>query len=274
MNAASVTGAESCRREIYLLGAGVEFPGQVTAQTLEILGKCRKIYTNITEQGLQGLPDDILSKCVSLWPLYQDGRLRRENYADVTAAILAAGERETPIGWLTPGHPTVFDSVTQLLIEAGKERGWAVHVIPAISCIDTILADVGYDPANGLLIHDTTSLVMMEFPLTPGIALLLLQPSTFQTDRAFLKNVQSGPDLAALSAYFLEVYPPDHHYAFVSSSTHTGGRAQVTWGKLSEMASAPFRTVGGASLFVPAAATKAFSSQGKTSALIPGVRAN
>lgn len=263
MNEPSVSVSQGSVRDIYLLGAGVAFPGHVTAQTIDILRTCRRTYTNIEETNLGGLPGDILSRCVSLWPLYQDGRLRKENYADVAEAILAGGERESPIAWLTPGHPTVFDSVSQLLISAGKQRNWNVHVIPAISCIDTILADVGYDPANGLLIHDTTSFVKMEFPLITSIAILLLQPSTFGTERAFLKNAQTGPDLASLSEYFLRAYPPEHNCAFVSSSNLSGSSAQVAWGKISEMGSVPFRTVAGASLFVPAVGTKKLSSRNK-----------
>jgi len=268
MNASSNSGTASVSQILYLVGAGVLFPNHITLQTLEILNSCKRVYTNIQESNLAGLPSEIRSKCVTLWPMYQDGRLRRENYSDVSKYILSAAELESPIAWLTPGHPVVFDSVTQLLLAGGRERGWNIPIIPGISCVDTILAEVGYDPASGLLIHDTTSLVNMDFPLTPSIALLLLQPSTFNTDRSHFTTKTSAPNLAPLGDYFLRAYPPDHLCAFVRSAT-TEGPAQVLWTDVAKLSTVPFLSVAGTSLFVPA-----LSREQRISALNLGVKAS
>ena len=184
--------------DLYLLGAGVAFPDHLTVQTIEILSTCARICTNLPDSRLSGLPADLREKCISLWPLYQDGRLRRENYRDVTNAILGEVEKAHPLAWLTPGHPMIFDSVSKSLLDAAHSRKWNVSIVPAISSLDTLLAELAYDPASGLLIHDATGLVRQNIPLPGSAALILLQISVFLSDRAHISLHQGMPDLTPL----------------------------------------------------------------------------
>ena len=157
------SGRPDQKPRLYLLGAGVSFPEHLTLQTLDILGACNRICSNLPQSDLDLLPNDLRIKCRSLWPIYQENRNRSDNYEDVSRAVLEAADNEPPVAWLTPGHPLIFDSVSQSLLKSGRDRGWNVQVTPAISSIDTILAEVGYDPANGLLVDaDETYILFVE----------------------------------------------------------------------------------------------------------------
>jgi hypothetical protein len=241
------------RADVYLLGAGLTFPEHLTIQTVEVLSACTHICTILPEARLNGLPQNIKDKCTSLWPLYQEGRVRTENYQDVTDAVIKAVEVSAPIAWLTPGHPIVFDSVSAALLREGKTRGWRVCVVPAISCIDTLLAELGYDPAYGLLILEATSLVRQSIPILPSIATILIQPSVFDIDVASMSSNHSGPDLSPLRDYLSRYYSLDHACAFVRTTSWAGARDEVTWLKLSELPSVPYPVLAGSSLFLPAA---------------------
>lgn len=238
--------------DLYLVGAGVSFPEQLTLQTITILTACRRICSNLPEDVLNALPEDLRTKCVSLWPLYQENRNRAENYRDVAQAVVDSTTHHRPVAWMTPGHPLVFDSVSEALLQAGRARGWRICVVPAISCFDTICAEVGYDPANGLVIHDATSLVMKNVPLLPSLAALLLQPSAFGSALTHYTSKWS-PDLSPLRDHLLQFYSPSHNCAFVRSASRHDGAAQVCWHKLSQLSSAPFDAVAGSTLFLPPA---------------------
>jgi hypothetical protein len=242
--------------DIYLVGAGVAFPEHLTIETIEILTVCERICTNLPEAALDGLPQDLRDKCVSLWPLYQDGRIRTENYRDVFNAIVELAEVKTPIAWLTPGHPVIFDSVSASLLNEGKARGWNLRVIPAVSCIDTLLAELGYDPAHGLLIHEATGLVRRRIPVVPSVAMMLLQPAVFDVDVAIISGDSSGPDLSPLRDYLIEFHSAEHECALIRSSSKAGERDLVTWLKLRDLAAVPYQLVAGATLFVPPAGAK------------------
>lgn len=236
--------------DLYLLGAGVSFPEQLTLQAIAILTACKRICSNLPENVLALLPEDLRANCVSLWPLYQDNRHRDENYRVVAEAVIDSAAEHRPVAWMTPGHPLVFDSVSRTLLQAARARGWKVSVIPGISCIDTICAEIGYDPAGGLVIHDATSLAMGNIPLLPSLAALLLQPSAFGSALAHYSS-EWTPNLSRLSDHLLQFYSPAHRCAFVRSASHKGGLSQVRWYELSQLNAAPFDVVVNSTLFLP-----------------------
>jgi len=239
--------------DVYLVGAGIIFPEHLTIETIEILTLCKRIATNLPEAILDGLPEDLRAKSVSLWSLYQDGRIRTENYSDVFQAIVELTEVDMPIAWLTPGHPVIFDSVSASLLTEGKARGWNVRVIPAVSSIDTMLAELGYDPAHGMLIHEATGLVRRRIPVVRSVALMLLQPAVFDVNVAIIAGDSAGPDLSPLRDYLCEFYAPEHRCAFIRSASNIGERDLVTWTTLRDLASVPYQRVAGSTLFVPPA---------------------
>lgn len=239
--------------DVYLVGAGVVFPEHLTVETIEILSACKRICTNLPESMLQALPQDLRDKCISLWSLYQDGRIRTENYLDVFRAIVELVEIETPVAWLTPGHPVIFDSVSASLINEGKARGWNLRIVPGISSIDTMLAALGYDPAHGMLIHEATGLVRRRIPVSPSMALMLLQPAVFDVNVAIISVGSAGPDLSPLRDYLGEFHSAEHMCAFIRSASRLGEQDLVTWTKLGDLASVPYDMVAGSTLFVPPA---------------------
>jgi hypothetical protein len=235
---------------LYLMGAGVSYPEQLTLESIEIMSSCTRICSNLPQSSLDRFPAHLRSKCQSLWPLYQEERKRADNYEDVAQAVIEATAATPPVAWLTSGHPLIFDSVSQYLLEAGRLRGWNIRVVPAISCIDTILAEVGYDPANGMVVYEASGLVIRRLPLIPSFATLLLQPSAFGSEVTHY-SAEWSPNLAPLRDYLLRFYGPKHRCAFVRSYSLLGGTAQIYWTDLAQMALSPFEAVAGSTLFVP-----------------------
>lgn len=241
--------------DLYLIGAGVSFPEHLTMQTLDIMEACIKICSNLPQTELDKLPEQLRMKCLSLWSLYHEHRDRSANYDDVAQAVIERISQGGPVAWLTPGHPLIFDSVSQSLLDASRVHGWKTSVIPAISCIDTILAQLGFDPANGLVIYEATSLVEHKLPLLPALATLLLQPSAFGSSLT-LYSTKWTPDLSPLSLHLLQFYPDDHRCAFVRSFSPWAGSDQISWWKLCDFALVPFEAIAGSTLFVPALASR------------------
>jgi uncharacterized protein len=239
--------------DLYIVGAGIAVPDHLTIQTVEVLRACTRIYTNLTESKLNLLPDDLRAKCISLWPLYQENRPRADNYRDVANAVVEKIANERPVAWLTPGHPLVFDSVSTTLIQAARARSWSVSIVPGISSLDTVLVELGYDPASGLLVHEATSLVMQNLALLPSVATLLLQPSAFGSHITHYSSQFEGPDLTLLRDHLLRFHVPEHPCAFVRSASSPGETNRLSWVQLRDLASAPYEAVAGSTLFLPPA---------------------
>jgi uncharacterized protein YabN with tetrapyrrole methylase and pyrophosphatase domain len=238
--------------DLYILGAGISFPEHLTIQTLNIMSECSKICSNLPASHLDRLPDDIRDKAQSLWPLYQDGRLRTSNYRDVTEAVLKiAEENPRPVAWLTQGHPTVFDSVSAALGREARSRAWQATVVPCVSSIDTVLSDLGIDPAGGFLIHEATSVYQGKVRLDPSLGTMLLQPSAFMSDRAQLTMSSGGPDLSPLRDYLLQFFDRSRACVFVRSSTAESSPSELTWTTVGQLAEVPFKAFAGSSLIIP-----------------------
>lgn len=243
--------------DLYLLGAGVSFPDHLTSETLSVLDRCVRICSNMPDTVLDALPEGLRAKCISLRPLYRDKRRRLENYRDVIAAVLDTVARERPVAWITPGHPNVFDSVTSGLLRAAEAQGLRIRTLPGISSFDTIFAELGFDPAEGLFVHEATSVIARNIALQPAVATLLLQPGVFGSQIAHTETPYAELNLARLRDYLLRFFAPEHRCAFVRSAEARGLRSQEAWVHLANLASVPYDTVVGSTLFIPAVPTNA-----------------
>jgi len=237
--------------ELFLVGAGVCFPDQLTSEALEALRRSRAILTIVPQTALRDLTPTLLSKCVTLWHLYEPLRPRAENYRAVVDSVLDRAKEGGTTSWLTPGHPLVFDSVSEGLRREAPPLGITVHVLPAVSCIDTILADVGYEPANGLVIHEATVVVAGRIPLNPDLAAILLQIGVFGTNMPRLTGSEPMPELAPLRDHLLRFFPPEHRVAFVRSRWSSQSPGSVEWTPLARMLEVMKQRVDGTTLFVP-----------------------
>jgi tetrapyrrole methylase family protein/MazG family protein len=238
--------------DLYLLGAGVQFPSHLSLETIEIFDRCNRVVTNLPSDHLSLLPKEICKRIESVWHLYQPGRLRVDNYADVVKAVLAAAEAKRPIAWLTFGHPMIFDSVTGELLQESRRRNWQTQVVPAISSIDTLLATIEFEPANGIFIYEATSLVRRQIQLNPRIATMLLQPSAFQSDRAMLRSQDVVVNLAPLCDYLKQFYPETHNCVFVRSANTDADDGRITWAELRDFEAVDAMAIAGSTLFIPA----------------------
>jgi len=237
--------------DLYILGSGVLFPEHLTLETLDILQACLKICTNLPQSKIELLPESIKSKVINFSSLYKQGRVRLENYRDVIDAVLNAVTSDGPTVWLTPGHPSVFDRVTSTLLLEGRSKGFKVSIFPGISCIDTILADVEYEPANGLIVHEATSLVKKGLPLNSNFSTMLLQPSVFFSERAHLSLESVNPDLAPLKDYLLNFYDKMHKVAFIRSYSDLNLAPNIYWVSIDQLTTTPSDQIAGSTLWIP-----------------------
>jgi uncharacterized protein YabN with tetrapyrrole methylase and pyrophosphatase domain len=239
--------------DIFILGTGIRFPDQITLEVLGALNECEKIFTLLTEDEISALPDKIAKKCESMWPRYRQDRRRDDNYAEVAAEILAATQERTPVGWLTRGNPRILDSVSQRLVTAGAQKELSVTVLPAVSSLDSVLIDVGYDPAGGLLVVEATAALIGRTQFMPEIAALILQPGVFGTFYPRLTEDRSDLDLRKLSDYLLDFYPADHSLALVASSSRRDSAPVTVWTTISTLADTDPNAVLRSTIFIPPA---------------------
>lgn len=237
--------------DIYVLGVGQRFPDHLTLEVVEVLRTCSAVYTLLDASELPGLPGEIAERCVPVGGLYQPGRERDLNYADVFETVLKGAGQGTPVAWLTRGSPRILDSVSQRLVDEGARLGLVVTALPSVSSVDTVLNDVGYDPARGVLIVEGTHAVMHRTPFVPTVATLIFQPSVFGTFRPRFSLDGPGVDLTPLRRHLDRHFPGEHPVAFVTSSSDRRVAARIHWTTVGLIADTPYPYVAGSTVFIP-----------------------
>lgn len=242
------TDPPACRIDI--VGSGISVPDQLTLQGIRVLSSAAEIWTNAPEELYDSIAQVAGKTPRSLWPFYRTDRTRRENYASVTSHLQERAGAASHVAYLTQGHPLILDSVASNLLSTGNSSGIAVSVTPGISSIDTIIADIGYEPARGLQIFDATTFVRLNAPASESAGLLLLQPGVFGIDVPRAALGTQTPDLSRLTDALSRIYPQNHPALLIRSANVTVPK-QEFWTEIGKLRSAPGSALAGSTLWIP-----------------------
>jgi siroheme synthase len=211
--------AVSAHEGIVIVGSGIMVPDQLTLQALRILTKASEVWTNVPEPEHAELAKTIGRYPHSLWPFFQSDRPRIVNYEAIVAHLLQRASAVRQVAYLTQGHPMVLDRVATELLRQSSNGGVPVSVIPGVSSVDTILADIRYEPARGLQVFDATNFVRRGMKIDGRAGLLLLQPGVFGIDMPRLTSDAPAPQLTELRDALCTTYPEEHPAVLVRSAT-------------------------------------------------------
>jgi len=135
---------------------------------------------------------------------------KHDQFADVYAAIvqrlLAGAATGTGIVYAVPGHPSVGEATTPLLLNLAAAQNRSVHLIGGISFVEAAYTEVGQDIMNGGQVVDAMLLAQQHHPqVEPSLPLLVGQ--------VYSRAVASDLKLTLLNAY-----PPDHQVTVLAAT--------------------------------------------------------
>lgn len=208
--------------DIYIVGTGMVGYTQLTMQARQALERAERTYI-VDGQPLvvDHVRSEYCEEVVDLSEEYTDGENRAEIYERMARRVLDdAEETDGPVTLALYGHPMVFVSPSQIVIERAPRRGLDVEVQPGISAIDCIYADLGFDPAeNGVQMFEATDLLLREFPLNPEVPAMIWQIEAVET----IHHTERGSDPVKYERfrdYLLEFYPDDHEVHLLQTAMY------------------------------------------------------
>ena len=163
--------------DIYIAGLGIRSVAQVTRETEEALRQCREILFVdggiATEKWLSTL-------CETVTPLYHEsyaeGGARRSAYHSMAARVVDAARSRPPVAFAMHGHAIVGTTAPQLIVKAAEALGLTVEVLPGISALDSLFADLMFDPvAEGAQMFEATDMLLRRRPIQNDLPLILWQ---------------------------------------------------------------------------------------------------
>lgn len=97
-------------------------------------------------------------------------------YARVAETVLATAAQDPPVLFLSQGSPLLLNSITRYLAVEARARNLSVLILPGVSPVDAVVADLGIDVGgSGLQIIAARGFIDRPDLINPGMPLLLLE---------------------------------------------------------------------------------------------------
>lgn len=163
----------------------------------------------------------------SLDSLYGPDKERRRTYDEMAEAFLGPARRGLRSCAVLYGHPGVFGLPAHLAVARARAEGICARMLPAVSTLDCLFADLGLDPGDtGLYCFEATHFLHRRPPVDLDATLVLLQPGMIGEHGG-----EPSPAVAGLYRQLVEqlaeLYGPEREAVLYTASPYPGGRPTV-----------------------------------------------
>jgi hypothetical protein len=243
--------------DIWIAGLGIATACQVTREVEQAIRASREVLYLDTGVATRRYLDGLCARVTSLYEdTYFEERSRDSGYRRLAARVVAAALDHPPVTLAIHGHPLVAATAPFLVMEQARSAGLSVRVLPGISAIDTVLADLCLDPVvHGIQMYEATDLLLRRRPLQPDVPALLWQIGPLETCLHSMR-VSSAERFARLVAHLRLFYPPRHRVVAIYCSPHPLMPPAVLAFELEDMGQHAAEIHSGFSLYLPPAGSR------------------
>ncbi|MFB6176662.1 MAG: SAM-dependent methyltransferase [Halobaculum sp.] len=239
--------------DIYVTGTGMVGTRQFTRQVSSAFEQSETVYL-VHGQGTvrRQVADRYDATVVDLTDEYEEGGPRDATYERMAEAVLSgAADASEPVSFALYGHPMVYVSPAQHVVERAPDRGLETTIYPGISAMDCLYVDLHLDPAaNGIQMFEATDLLLREFEPTPDVPLMLWQIGSVETE--LYSTADNAPErFTRIREYLQRFYPDDHTVYLLRTATYPFTDSQQLPFQLSEFEAMHDRIGALHTLYVP-----------------------
>ena len=213
--------------DIFVVGLGIVHVDQLTRETERYMALSNEILYVERGAGVHKFLESKCGKVTDLTRLYVEGGDRLRTYREMAAAVVSAALDRPPVTFALYGHPLIFSYPPFLVREMARYLGLTVKLLPGISAMDCMFADLAIDPSmSGIQIYEATDILIRKRPLQNDVPALIWQIGSLET--SLYSEHASGPErFSRFKKHMFQFYPEKHVVYAVSSATHPLLRPQI-----------------------------------------------
>ena len=232
-----------------VVGTGIQSGRDFSPQAIHRIRTAEKVFflvaDSVTALWLKQLNPD----AESLGGFYSPKKRRIQTYTEMTDRIVSFVQQGADVCVVSYGHPGVSVYATHKAIARAKAMGVEATMMPAVSCIDCLIADLGIDPAHGFAIFDATDFLFRRHRFDAHSGLMLTQIAV-TAHGGYKKNGAYGRrGLRALITKLVGTYGRDHRVVVYQASPYAVTEPSIQWVALADVPSATI--VETSTLYVP-----------------------
>jgi uncharacterized protein YabN with tetrapyrrole methylase and pyrophosphatase domain len=198
------------RPQVDVIIAGIPIGGieRITPETLNAFRQARVIFD------LTSNPwplRDLRDRVIDLDAFYWTGEVDERVYKRIADQVLKEAANGPGVVLAVDGHPGIYQDLSWDILARGRRYGLKVRILPALSCLDAMVALCGLQiGAEGLQILEATTIVGYNLPINPFINLLVMQIGWFGTSLLAEVAANKRSRFTPFVEYLRRCYPHDH----------------------------------------------------------------
>jgi Tetrapyrrole (Corrin/Porphyrin) Methylases len=208
-------------------GSGISAIGQFTLETQSYLAWAESVFFCVSDPATERWILDSRPDAVDLYTLYDNDKHRRITYVQMAEKLLQDLRQGLNVLGLFYGHPGIFVNPSHRAIAIAREEGHSAYMLPAVSALDCLFADLGLDPSkHGTQIVEATDLILRRRPLLTDSSVIIFQVGAVG-DTGFNFSGFKNAKLAILIDYLKDAYGEEHEiYSYVAAQ-YPSARPQI-----------------------------------------------
>ena len=193
-----------------VVGTGYRIAAQVTPESLFQIQSAEKLFYVVADAATELWLQQLNPTAESLHDAYAVGKPRIKTYREMVRRILTPVRQGERVCVAFYGHPGIFAYSTHEAVKRARKEGFRAAMLPGISALDCLFADLGVDPSEGCQIFDATRFVTSRQKVDKACALILWQVGAVGVSAYKTESMWSTAGLELLREALAKTYPPKH----------------------------------------------------------------
>jgi uncharacterized protein YabN with tetrapyrrole methylase and pyrophosphatase domain len=194
-----------------VVGTGYGGGGQLTPQSESAIAGAGVVLYLVSDPVSAQVLRDLNPRTVSLHDCYREGRSGPDAGKEMIARILAAVRAGEDVCAAFYGHPSIFVQPARESVKRARAEGFSAQILPAISSLDCLYADLGVDPgARGWQLFEATDFILNQRMVDTLTPLALMQAGAVGITKYSERTDADPRRVQILVDRLLEMYPAEH----------------------------------------------------------------
>jgi len=202
-----------------VIGTGYGIAGQVTAEALASIQAADKLLYLVADPVSAAWLRMLNPTAESLDGCYRVGRHRSETYEEMVERIMTPVRSRLNVCAGFYGHPGVFCAPAHEAVRRARREGFTATMLPGISALDCLIADLEIEPAFGMQSYEATDFVENRREHDPRCMLILWQAGAIGVRTFKRQKLWSRSGIQRL-VHALRVHYAAKHEIVIYESAH------------------------------------------------------
>ena len=220
-----------------IVGTGIQLGVHLTPEARAAIEQADDVLFAVADRLSAAWLSELNPKARSLASFYAPGRKRLDTYNEMVEEILASVRTGNNVCVAFYGHPGVFVYPGHEAVRRARVEGFSARMLPAISTLDCLVADIGIDPARtGMQSYEASDFLLHLRQPDPA-ALVVLWQIGVVGELSYVEEADVQ-GLAVLVEYLEDFYPQEHEVIIYEASPYVVSEPKAIRVPLSEVGEA------------------------------------